>query len=79
MTIAEGFYIPAPDPKGATTRYTRWVLGEVRGMVCYSKGGDEHFMCSAETFAKWIKAYKVRYEPKVDGHEMWAGGIRESA
>jgi hypothetical protein len=65
-SIPEGWYIPAPDPNGRT-RYNRWVLGEIRGMVRYSKGGTEHFMCQVETFRKWLKRYDARPAEKRRG------------
>lgn len=54
--VANGWYIPTPDPKGRR-RLPRWVLGTINGVIRYSKGGSEHFMCSPRTFQKWVKQY----------------------
>lgn len=55
MTVTEGWYVLPPQGERARTRYNRWVLGEIRGMVRYSKGGTQHFMCKVETFQKWLR------------------------
>lgn len=61
-TISEGLYVPTDLGKRAHI-WHRYVLGQLKGMVCYSRGGENHYHCSATTFEKWIKRWKcVRQE-----------------
>lgn len=63
-TINEGLYVPTNIGKRAHI-WHRYVLGQVSGMVRYSRGGTQHFCCQAVTFEKWIKRYECQHKPKV--------------
>lgn len=63
--IAEGLYVPTNLGKRAHI-WHRYVIGELNGVVRYSRGGnDQHRLCRAETFAKWIERYEAVHKPKV--------------
>jgi len=54
-TIPEGWYIPEQIPNARFRRLPRWVLGEIDGIIRYSKGGNEHFCCRVQTFINWAR------------------------
>ena len=57
-TIAEGLYIPTDLGKRARI-WHRYVIGELNGMIRYSRGGDQqHHVCKASTFEGWIRRWK---------------------
>lgn len=63
--IAEGLYVPTNLGKRAHI-WHRYVIGELDGMVRYSRGSDrQHFVCKATTFAKWIERYEAKHKPHV--------------
>lgn len=59
--ITEGWYVPAPPlpTEERKHRFARWVLGEIDGKVCYSKGGTDHYFCKPSTFLNWCKRAKA--------------------
>jgi hypothetical protein len=62
--IAEGLYVPTNLGKRGHI-WHRYVLGELSGMVRYSRGGTRHFMCRSKTFEKWIERYEAQHKPNV--------------
>lgn len=56
--VREGWYVPMRTKRDAIR--PRWVLGCIKGMVCYGTGGTRHGHCKIETFRKWIKRTAAR-------------------
>lgn len=63
-TIKEGWWIPEQLPEPRQRRLPRWILGEINGQVCYSKGGTEHFYCQVQTFINWMKRTNAELRTK---------------
>lgn len=62
--IKEGWWIPEQRPDLRQRRLPRWILGEIGGQVCYSKGGTEHFYCRVQTFVNWMKRTNAAFKTK---------------
>lgn len=63
-TIREGWWIPKQSPEVRQRRLPRWILGEINGQLCYSKGGTEHFYCKVQTFINWMKRTNAEFKTK---------------
>lgn len=63
-TIREGWWIPEQPVEVRQRRLPRWILGEIDGQVCYSKGGTEHFYCKVQTFINWMKRTNAQLRTK---------------
>lgn len=63
--ILEGLYVPTNLGKRAHI-WHRYVIGELNGMIRYSRGSDrQHFVCKTTTFEKWIERYEAIHKPHV--------------
>ena len=61
--ITEGWYIPQREDRVDSSKvFPRWVLGEIGGKVCYSRGGDAHHYCLARTFINWMKRTNAKLQ-----------------
>lgn len=58
-----GWYVPSNRGYAGRQR-ARWVLALDNGRVLYSRGGEQHFECTAGTFLAWVKRVSASLNPE---------------